>query len=163
MERNQFKKRGGMHELNFLDSVENVISNYTVPGVIYHAFKDDGVKSKNPILKPFEWVANELDPVKIDSSGISLKTPAVVKDTEAAIKLIEQDIKWLGNEAIIGGTWVVDGVETVGRDIYSGARTIYKIGSSTVIFVENYYPFILFGIGTYLGARYVNELKQAVS
>ena len=44
MERNQFKKRGGMHELNFLDSVENVISNYTVPGVIYHAFKDDGVK-----------------------------------------------------------------------------------------------------------------------
>ena len=162
MEKIQFKKRG-MHELNFLDSVENVISNYTVPGVIYHAFKDDKVKSKNPILKPFEWVANELDPVKIDKSGISFKTPAVVKDTEAAIKLIEKDIKWLGNEMVIGGNYVVNGIETVGRDIYQGGRTIYKIGSSTVTFVENYYPFILFGIGSYLGARYVNELKQVVS
>ena len=163
MEKIQFKKRGGMHELNFLDSVENVISNYTVPGVIYHAFKDDKVKSKNPILKPFEWVANELDPVKIDSSGISLKTPQIVKDSEVAIKLIEQDIKWLGSELVIGGNYVVNGVETVGRDIYQGGRTIYKIGSSTVTFVENYYQFILFGIGTYLTARYVNELKQAVS
>ena len=163
MEANQFKKRGGMHELNFLDSVENVISNYTVPGVIYHAFKDDGVKSKNPILKPFEWVTNELDPVKIDSSGISLKTPQIVKDSEAALKLIEQDIKWLGSELVIGGNWVVDGVETVGRDIYQGGRTIYRIGSKSIDFVENYYPFILFGIGTYLGARYVNELKQTLS
>ena len=163
MERNQFKKRGGMHELNFLDSVENVISNYTVPGVIYHAFKDDGVKSKNPTLKPFEFVVNELDPVKINSSGISLKTPQIVKDSETALKLIEQDIKWLGSELVIGGNYVVNGIETVGKDIYSGGRTIYRIGSKSIDFVENYYPFILFGIGTYLGARYVNELKQTLS
>ena len=162
MERNQFKKRG-MHELSFLDSVENVISNYTIPGVIYHAIKDDGIKSKNPILKPVEFVVNELDPIKIDKSGVSFKTPAVVKDTENVVKLIEQDLVWLGNEAIIGGNYVVNGIETVGKDIYSSGKTIYKIGSKTVTFVENYYPFILFGIGSYLGARYINELKQAVS
>ena len=34
---------------------------------------------------------------------------------------------------------------------------------NSVTFVENYYPFILFGIGSYLGARYVNELKQTLS
>ena len=120
-------------------------------------------KQKNYLLKPEEFVLNELNPLKIDKNGVSFKTPAVVKDTENVVKLIEQDLVWLGNEAIIGGTWVVDGVETVGRDIYSGARTIYRIGSKTVTFVEDYYPFILFGIGSYLGARYVNELKQAVS
>ena len=86
-----------------------------------------------------------------------------MKDTEAAIKLIEQDIKWLGSELVIGGNYVVNGIETVGKDIYSGGRTIYRIGSKSIDFVENYYPFILFGIGTYLGARYVNELKQTLS
>ena len=162
MERNQFKKRG-MHELSFLDTLEDGIMNYTPIGVAINAFEGSGKKTKNILLKPEEFVLNELNPLKIDKSGISFKTPAVVKDTEAAIKLIEKDIKWLGNEMVIGGNYVVNGIETVGRDIYSGGRTIYKIGSSTVTFVENYYPFILFGIGSYLGARYVNELKQVVS
>ena len=162
MERNQFKKRG-MHELSFLDTLEEGIMNYTPIGVAIKAFEGNGKKTKNILLKPEEFVLNELNPLKIDKNGVSFKTPAVVKDTEAAIKLIEQDIKWLGSELVIGGNWVVDGVETVGRDIYSGGKTIYKIGSKTVTFVENYYQFILFGIGSYLTARYVNELKQAVS
>ena len=162
MERNQFKKRG-MHELSFLDTLEEGIMNYTPIGVAINAFEGNGKKTKNILLKPEEFVLNELNPLKIDKNGVSFKTPAVVKDTENVVKLIENDLKWLGNEAIIGGTWVVDGVETVGRDIYSGGKTIYKIGSKTVTFVEDYYPFILFGIGSYLTARYVNELKQAVS
>ena len=162
MERNQFKKRG-MHELSFLDTLEDGIMNYTPIGVAINAFEGNGKKTKNILLKPEEFVLNELNPLKIDKNGVSFKTPAVVKDTENVVKLIENDLKWLGNEAIIGGTWVVDGVETVGRDIYSGGKTIYKIGSKTVTFVEDYYPFILFGIGSYLTARYVNELKQAVS
>ena len=162
MERNQFKKRG-MHELSFLDTLETGIMDYTPIGVAINAFEGNGKKTKNILLKPEEFVLNELNPLKIDKNGVSFKTPAVVKDTENVVKLIENDLKWLGNEAIIGGTWVVDGVETVGRDIYSGGKTIYKIGSKTVTFVEDYYPFILFGIGSYLGARYVNELKQAVS
>ena len=162
MERNQFKKRG-MHELSFLDTLEDGIMNYTPIGVAINAFEGSGKKTKNILLKPEEFVLNELNPLKIDKSGISFKTPAVVKDTENAIKLIEQDIKWLGNEMVIGGNYVVNGIETIGKDIYSGGRTIYRIGSSTVTFVENYYQFILFGIGTYLGARYVNELKQTLS
>ena len=162
MEKIQYKSRR-MHELSFLDTLETGIMDYTPIGVAINAFEGTGKKTKNILLKPEEFVLNELNPLKIDKSGISFKTPAVVKDTENAIKLIEQDIKWLGSELVIGGNWVVDGVETVGRDIYSGGKTIYKIGSKTVTFVEDYYPFILFGIGSYLGARYVNELKQAVS
>ena len=162
MERNQFKKRG-MHELSFLDTLEDGIMNYTPIGVAINAFEGSGKKTKNILLKPEEFVLNELNPLKIDKSGISFKTPAVIKDTENAIKLIEQDIKWLGSELVIGGNYVVNGIETVGKDIYSGGRTIYRIGSKTVTFVENYYPFILFGIGSYLGARYVNELKQTLS
>ena len=162
MERNQFKKRG-MHELSFLDTLEDGIMNYTPIGVAINAFEGNGKKTKNILLKPEEFVLNELNPLKIDKNGVSFKAPAVIKDTENAIKLIEQDIKWLGNEMVIGGNYVVNGIETVGRDIYSGGRTIYRIGSKTVTFVENYYPFILFGIGSYLGARYVNELKQVVS
>ena len=162
MEANQFKSRR-MHELSFLDTLETGIMEYTPIGVAINAFEGNGKKTKNILLKPEEFVLNELNPLKIDKNGVSFKTPAVVKDTEAAIKLIEQDIKWLGSELVIGGNWVVDGVETVGKDIYSGGRTIYKIGSKTVTFVEDYYPFILFGIGSYLTARYVNELKQAVS
>ena len=162
MERNQFKKRG-MHELSFLDTLEEGVMDYTPIGVAINAFEGNGKKTKNILLKPEEFVLNELNPLKIDKNGVSFKTPAVVKDTENVVKLIEKDLVWLGNEAIIGGTWVVDGVETVGRDIYSSGKTIYKIGSKTVTFVEDYYPFILFGIGSYLTARYVNELKQAVS
>ena len=162
MERNQFKKRG-MHELSFLDTLEDGIMNYTPIGVAINAFEGTGKKTKNILLKPEEFVLNELNPLKIDKNGVSFKTPAVVKDTEAAIKLIEQDIKWLGSELVIGGNYVVNGIETVGKDIYSGGKTIYKIGSKTVTFVENYYPFILFGIGSYLGARYINELKQTLS
>ena len=162
MEKIQYKSRR-MHELSFLDTLEDGIMDYTPIGVAINAFEGNGKKTKNILLKPEEFVLNELNPLKIDKSGISFKTPAVVKDTENVVKLIEQDLVWLGNEAIIGGTWVVDGVETVGRDIYSGGKTIYKIGSKTVTFVEDYYPFILFGIGSYLTARYVNELKQAVS
>ena len=162
MERNQFKKRG-MHELSFLDTLEDGIMNYTPIGVAINAFEGNGKKTKNILLKPEEFVLNEINPLKIDKSGISFKTPAVVKDTEEAIKLIEQDIKWLGSELVIGGNYVVNGIETVGKDIYSGGRTIYRIGSKSIDFVENYYPFILFGIGTYLGARYVNELKQTLS
>lgn len=162
MERNQFKKRG-MHELSFLDTLEDGIMNYTPIGVAINAFEGTGKKTKNYLLKPEEFVLNELNPLKIDKNGVSLKTPAVVKDTEEAIKLIEQDIKWLGSELVIGGNYVVNGIETVGKDIYSGGRTIYRIGSKSIDFVENYYPFILFGIGTYLGARYVNELKQTLS
>ena len=162
MEKIQYKSRR-MHELSFLDTLETGIMDYTPIGVAINAFEGNGKKTKNYLLKPEEFVLNELNPLKIDKNGVSFKTPAVVKDTEAAIKLIEQDIKWLGSELVIGGNWVVDGVETVGRDIYSGGKTIYKIGSKTVTFVEDYYPFILFGIGSYLTARYVNELKQAVS
>ena len=162
MEKIQLKSRR-MHELSFLDTLEDGIMNYTPIGVAINAFEGTGKKTKNILLKPEEFVLNELNPLKIDKSGVSFKTPAVVKDTENVVKLIENDLKWLGNEAIIGGTWVVDGVETVGRDIYSGGKTIYKIGSKTVTFVEDYYPFILFGIGSYLGARYVNELKQTLS
>ena len=162
MEKIQLKSRR-MHELSFLDTLEDGIMNYTPIGVAINAFEGNGKKTKNILLKPEEFVLNELNPLKIDKSGISFKTPAVVKDTENVVKLIENDLKWLGNEAIIGGTWVVDGVETVGRDIYQGGKTIYKIGSKTVTFVEDYYPFILFGIGSYLTARYVNELKQTLS
>ena len=162
MERNQFKKRG-MHELSFLDTLEDGIMNYTPIGVAINAFEGNGKKTKNILLKPEEFVLNELNPLKIDKNGVSLKTPAVVKDTEEAIKLIEHDIKWLGSELVIGGNYVVNGIETVGKDIYSGGRTIYRIGSKSIDFVENYYPFVLFGIGTYLGARYVNELKQTLS
>ena len=162
MEKSQLKSRR-MHELSFLDTLERDIMDYTPIGVAINAFEGSGKKTKNILLRPEEFVLNELNPLKIDKSGISFKTPAVVKDTEAAIKLIEKDIKWLGNEMVIGGNYVVNGIETVGRDIYSGGRTIYKIGSSTVTFVENYYQFILFGIGSYLGARYVNELKQTLS
>ena len=162
MEKIQYKSRR-MHELSFLDTLERGIMDYTPIGVAINAFEGSGKKTKNILLRPEEFVLNELNPLKIDKSGISFKTPAVVKDTENAIKLIEQDIKWLGNEMVIGGNYVVNGIETVGRDIYSGGRTIYRIGSKTVTFVENYYPFILFGIGSYLGARYVNELKQVVS
>ena len=162
MEKIQLKSRR-MHELSFLDTLEDGIMNYTPIGVAINAFEGNGKKTKNILLKPEEFVLNELNPLKIDKSGISFKTPAVVKDTENVVKLIEQDLVWLGNEAIIGGNYVVNGIETIGRDIYSGGRTIYKIGSKTVTFVENYYPFILFGIGSYLGARYVNELKQTLS
>ena len=162
MERNQFKKRG-MNELSFLDTLEDGIMNYTPIGVAINAFEGNGKKTKNILLKPEEFVLNELNPLKIDKNGISFKAPAVVKDTENVVKLIENDLKWLGNEAIIGGNYVVNGIETIGKDIYSGGRTIYRIGSKTVTFVENYYPFILFGIGSYLGARYVNELKQTLS
>ena len=162
MERNQFKKRG-MHELSFLDTLEDGIMNYTPIGVAINAFEGNGKKTKNILLKPEEFVLNELNPLKIDKNGISFKAPAVVKDTENVVKLIENDLKWLGNEAIIGGNYVVNGIETIGKDIYSGGRTIYRIGSKTVTFVENYYPFILFGIGSYLGARYINELKQTLS
>ena len=162
MEKSQLKSRR-MHELSFLDTLETGIMDYTPIGVAINAFEGTGKKTKNILLKPEEFVLNELNPLKIDKNGVSFKTPAVVKDTEAAIKLIEQDIKWLGSELVIGGNWVVDGVETVGRDIYQGGKTIYKIGSKTVTFVEDYYPFILFGIGSYLTARYVNELKQTLS
>ena len=162
MEKIQLKSRR-MHELSFLDTLEDGIMNYTPIGVAINAFEGNGKKTKNILLKPEEFVLNELNPLKIDKNGVSFKTPAVVKDTENVVKLIEQDLVWLGNEAIIGGNYVVNGIETIGRDIYSGGRTIYKIGSKTVTFVENYYPFILFGIGSYLGARYVNELKQTLS
>ena len=162
MEANQFKSRR-MHELSFLDTLERGIMDYTPIGVAINAFEGTGKKTKNILLKPEEFVLNELNPLKIDKSGVSFKTPAVIKDTENVVKLIEQDLVWLGNEAIIGGNYVVNGIETVGRDIYSGGRTIYRIGSKSIDFVENYYPFILFGIGSYLTARYVNELKQAVS
>ena len=162
MEKIQLKSRR-MHELSFLDTLETGIMDYTPIGVAINAFEGTGKKTKNILLKPEEFVLNELNPLKIDKNGVSLKTPAVVKDTEEAIKLIEQDIKWLGSELVIGGNYVVNGIETVGKDIYSGGRTIYRIGSKSIDFVENYYPFILFGIGTYLGARYVNELKQTLS
>ena len=162
MEKIQLKSRR-MHELSFLDTLETGIMDYTPIGVAIIAFEGTGKKTKNILLKPEEFVLNELNPLKIDKNGVSFKSPAVIKDTENAIKLIEQDIKWLGSELVIGGNYVVNGVETVGRDIYQGGRTIYKIGSKTVTFVEDYYPFILFGIGSYLTARYVNELKQTLS
>ena len=50
MERNQFKKRG-MHELSFLDTLEDGIMNYTPIGVAINAFEGNGKKTKKLFAK----------------------------------------------------------------------------------------------------------------
>ena len=63
MEKIQFKKRSGMHELSFLDTLETGIMDYTPIGVAINAFEGTGKKTKNILLKPEEFVLNELNPL----------------------------------------------------------------------------------------------------
>ena len=167
MERNQFKRR----EFNELDWY-NPLTWFGQPSVAPPAFtgtsQDEksaglpGWKSstdssltsalksnfKQPFVKAEKTVVNDVK--KVEKSIVNIATD------------IEQDIKWLGKEALIGGSWVVSEVETVEKNIVDVSRGIYKFGSKSVVFVEKNYMLILFGLGSYLGARYVNELKQAI-
>ncbi len=102
-----------------------------------------------PFVKAEKTVVNDVK--KVEKSIVNIATD------------IEQDIKWLGKEALIGGSWIVSEVETVEKNIVDVSRGIYKFGSKSVVFVEKNYMLILFGLGSYVGAKYYNELKQAVA
>jgi len=168
MEQNQFKRR----EFNELDWY-NPTTWFGQPSVAPPAFngvsqdeKSAGLPGwktstdtsfnsslKNEFVKPF---------TKVEKSVVN-DVKKVENTIENIAQTAEKDLKMISTEIYDGGKWVVKEAEIIGEDVITAGRGLYKFGSKTVIFIENYYPVILFGLGSYLGARYVNELKQAVA
>ena len=104
---------------------------------------------KQPFVKAEKTIVNDVKIVEKSISNIA--------------ETAEKDLKMISTEIYDAGKWVVKETEIIGDDIATAGRGLYKFGSKTVVFIENYYPFILFAGASYLSARYVNELKQAVA
>ena len=168
MERNQFKRR----EFNELDWY-NPLTWFGQPSVAPPAFTGTSQDEKSAGLPGWKTNSESTLSTALKSNFVSpfkkVETTVVndVKKVEKSIENIatdiEQDIKWLGKEALIGGEWVVSTSETIGKEVVDVSRGLYKFGSKSVVFVEKNYMLILFGLGSYLGARYVNEVKQAIA
>ena len=168
MERNQFKRR----EFNELDWY-NPLTWFGQPSVPPPAFTGTSQDEKSAGLPG--WKTNDESTlstalksnftqpfVKAEKTVVN-NVKKVEKSIENIATDIEQDIKWLGKEALIGGEWVVSTSETIGKEVVDVSRGLYKFGSKSVVFVEKNYMLILFGLGSYVGAKYYNELKQAVA
>ncbi len=164
MERNQFKT---------LSDWYNPLTWFGQPSVAPPAFtgtsQDEksaglpGWKTNNDSSLTSTLKANFKQPFVKAEKTIVNDVKKVEKSIENIATDIEQDIKWLGKEALIGGEWVVSTSETIGKEVVDVSRGLYKFGSKSVVFVEKNYMLILFGLGSYVGAKYYNELKQAVA
>jgi hypothetical protein len=170
MEANQFKRR----EFNELDAIwYNPMTWFGQPSIPPPNFNQPTQEFKNVGYDPFKKNTESTLSSALKSNFISpfkkVETTVVsdVKNVEKSVVNIaetaENDLKYIGTEIYDGAKWVVKESEIIGNDVANAGRGLYKFGSKTVQFIENYYPFILFAGGSYLGARYINELKQAVA
>jgi len=164
MERNQFKA---------LSDWYNPLTWFGQPSVAPPAFtgtsQDEksaglpGWKTNNDSTLSTALKANFTQPFVKAEKTIVNDVKKVEKSIENIAETAEKDLKMISTEIYDAGKWVVKETEIIGDDIVTAGRGLYKFGSKTVVFVEKNYMLILFGLGSYLGARYVNELKQAVS
>ncbi len=168
MEQNQLKKRI-FNELDWYDPT----TWFGQPSVAPPAFNGISQDEKSAALPGWKTSTDNSFNSSLKSNFVKpftkVETTVVndVKKVENTIENIaqtaEKDLKYIGTEIYDGGKFVVKEIEIVGEDIAIAGRGLYRFGSKTVQFVENYYPLILFVGGSYLGARYINELKQAVA
>jgi len=168
MEQNQFKRR----EFNELDWY-NPASWFGAPSVAPPAFNGISQDEKSASLSGWKTSTDTSFNSALKSNFVSPFTKVEksvvnnVKKVENTIENIaetaEKDLKMISTEIYDGGKWIVKEAEIIGEDVVIAGRGLYRFGSKTVIFVENYYPLILFGLGSYLGANYINTVKQALA
>ena len=168
MEQNQFKRRT-FNELDWF----NPTTWFGQPSVAPPAFTGVSQDEKSAGLPGWKTSSNTSVSSAFKNEFVKPFTnteKTVVNDVKSVEKSIvniaetaEKDLKMISTEIFDGGKYVVKEIEIIGNDVAIAGRGLYKFGSKTVIFIENYYMFILFGIGSYMGARYVNEIKQAVA
>ncbi len=170
MERNQFKRRE-FNELDFWNPFTwfNDGGKSVPPPAFTGTSQDEksaglpGWKTNNDSTLSTALKANFTQPfVKAEKTVVN-DVKIVEKSISNIAETAEKDLKMISTEIYDAGKWVVKETEIIGDDIATAGRGLYKFGSKTVVFIENYYPFILFAGASYLSARYVNELKQAVA
>jgi len=164
MERNQFKA---------LSDWYNPLTWFGQPSVAPPAFtgtsQDEksaglpGWKTNNDSTLSTALKANFTQPFVKAEKTIVNDVKIVEKSISNIAETAEKDLKMISTEIYDAGKWVVKETEIIGDDIATAGRGLYKFGSKTVVFIENYYPFILFAGASYLSARYVNEVKQALA
>ena len=170
MEANQFKRQT-FNELDWF----NPFSWFNDGGKSIPPPKFDGVSQDEKSAALTGWkkssestlttalTSNFVKPFKKVETTVVNDVKNVEKSVVNIAETAEQDLKYIGTEIYDGAKWVVKETEIIGNDIATAGRGLYKFGSKTVRFIEDYYPFILFAGGSYLTARYINELKQTVS
>ena len=170
MEQNQFKR----HEFNELDTIwYNPTTWFGQPSVAPPAFNGVSQDEKSAALPGWKTStestltsalkSNFVKPFKNAEQSVVKDVKKVEKTIENIASDAENDLKYIGTEIYDGAKWAVKETEIIGNDIATAGRGLYKFGSKTVLFIENYYPFILFAGGSYLSAKYYNELKQTMT
>ncbi len=168
MEQNQLKKRI-FNELDWYDPT----TWFGQPSVAPPAFNGISQDEKSAALPGWKTSTDTSFNSSLKSNFVSpfkkVETTVVndVKKVENTIENIaqtaEKDLKYIGTEIYDGGRFVVKEIEIIGEDVVIAGRGLYRFGSKTVIFVENYYPFILFAGASYLTANYINTVKQELA
>jgi len=170
MEQNQLK-RG---EFNELDAIwYNPTTWFGQPSVAPPKFDGVSQDEKSAALPGWKTStestlssalkSNFVSPFKNTEQTIVKDVKNVEKSVANIAETAEQDLKYIGTEIYDGAKWVVKETEIIGSDIATAGRGLYKFGSKTVRFIEDYYPIILFAGGSYLSAKYYNELKQTMA
>jgi len=160
--------------MDLFNDVGNFIEDYTPIGVIEKSLRGVKRETKNPILKPMETVINEVNPIKIDSSGVNFKTPDIYQDALNVFQEIQKDVKIAGEGIVKGEQFLEDqlvyiesGVEEVFVDTSKVFKSLFRIfenvGIPIIEFAANNPKLIIFATATYSGLLVFNQAKLAVS
>ena len=153
--------------MDFFSEVGNFIEDYTPIGVIEKSLRGVKRETKNPILKPMETVINEVNPIKIDKDGVSLKTPELYQDVKIIAENVEKDIKFIGDEIVQAGNYIEQKVEVVAEDTYKVGSALFNIFDKVAIPMLTWMadrPMLIIGAtAAYSGLLVFNQAKMAIS
>lgn len=144
----------------------NFIEDYTPVGVVINSFSDNKKETKNPLLKPEQFIVNEINPVKINSDGVSLKQPELFQDVKTIAQNIEKDVGIIADEFYKVEETVVEDAETIGKDAYKIGSSLFslfeKVAIPMIEFMADNPKLIIIGTASYSGLLFYNQVKKAL-
>lgn len=153
--------------LHPIDTIENTGKN--IVNFVEHPintsetfFKDEKNKVTHFIEHPIDSVTGDFTSIANEIKAIPTEIKADFKATQTFFNNVVDESEKIGKTIYDDAKWVGHEVEIVAEDVYDGAKALYRFGNKSVQFVENNYQTILFVFASYLTAKYINEVKNAI-
>jgi len=111
---------------------------------------------------PLSSVENEVRNVANEIEEIPTAVRAGFDNVETLFTTIEDDARYVGKEVAKDASWIWQEGKIIAQDIYTGGSKVVHFTENTFLFIENYYKTILFIGGSYLAAKYIGTIREAV-
>lgn len=160
--------------MTIFKDIGNFVEDYTLFGTVERVITGNKKTSKNPILKPIEAVAKEIDPLTISKDGVQIKQPQLFQDVKVVIQDVERDVRLIGDEMVKAEKFVASGVSYAfkeGKEILVDTKIVVsslfnifeKVAIPMIEWMAENPKIIIGGTAVYSGLLVYNQAKMALN